>query len=98
MYSIIFCTSYEKRVDIMKAKKRYDFERIEMLRKDRNLTQTEIAKMLSISQRSYSHYEIGDVNIPLDILCKLARIHNTSIDYLLNLTDETKPYPPKKSS
>lgn len=82
----------------MKAKKRYDFERIEMLRKDRNLTQTEIAKMLSISQRSYSHYEIGDVNIPLDILCKLARIHNTSIDYLLNLTDETKPYPPKKSS
>ncbi len=82
----------------MEAKKRYDFERIEMLRKDKHLTQTEIAKMLSISQRSYSHYEIGDVNIPLDVLCKLARIHGTSIDYLLNLTDEIKPYPPGKSS
>ncbi len=82
----------------MEAKKRYDFERIETLRKDKHLTQTEIAKMLSISQRSYSHYEIGDVNIPLDILCKLARIHNTSIDYLLNLTDEIRPYPPAKSS
>lgn len=67
-----------------------------MLRKDKHLNQTEIAKELSISQRSYSHYEIGDVNIPLDILCKLAQFHNTSIDYLLNLTDESKPYPPKK--
>ena len=43
----------------MKAKKRYNFERIEMLRKDKHLNQTEIAKALSISQRSYSHYEIG---------------------------------------
>jgi len=82
----------------MQPKKRYNFERIEMLRKDKNLNQTEIAKMLSISQRSYSHYETEDVNIPLDILCKLARFHNTSIDYLLSLTDESKPYPPKKSS
>lgn len=80
----------------MKAKKRYNFERIEMLRKDKQLNQTEIAKALSISQRSYSHYEIGDVNIPLDILCKLARFHGTSIDYLLNLTDESEPYPPRK--
>ena len=88
----------EKSWCLIKAKKRYNFERIEMLRKDKSLNQTEIAKMLSISQRSYSHYETGDVNIPLDILCNLARIHNTSIDYLLNLTDEIKPYPPKKSS
>ena len=80
----------------MKAKKRYNFERIEMLRKDKHLNQTEIAKALSIFQRSYSHYEIGDVNIPLDILCQLARFHGTSIDYLLNLTDESKPYPPRK--
>lgn len=80
----------------IKAKKRYNFERIEMLRKDKHLSQTDIAKALNVSQRSYSHYEIGDVNIPLDILCELAKFHHTSIDYLLNLTDESKPYPYKK--
>lgn len=82
----------------IKAKKRYNFERIETLRKDKHINQTDIAKALNISQRTYSHYEIGDVNIPLDVLCNLARFHKTSIDYLLNLTDEIKPYPPKKSS
>ena len=76
-------------------KKRYEYERIEMLRKDRGLSQTELAEKLCISQRNYSHYETGDTNIPLDILCKLAFLHNTSIDYLLNLTDTTKPYPRK---
>lgn len=76
----------------MNTKKRYNYERIEMLRKDKGLTQVEIAKKLCISQRSYSHYETGEVNIPLDILCKLALLHNTSIDYLLNLTDIDKPY------
>lgn len=80
----------------MNIKKRYNFERIEMLRKDAELSQTEIAEILCISQRNYSHYETGDTNIPLDILCKLALLHNTSIDYLLNLTDENKPYPRKK--
>lgn len=76
----------------MNTKKRYNYERIEMLRKDKGLTQAEIAKKLCISQRSYSHYETGEVNIPLDVLCKLALLHNTSIDYLLNLTDTDKPY------
>lgn len=76
----------------MKEKHRYRWDRIEMLRKDKNITQTQMAQLLNISQRSYSHYEIGDTNIPLDILCKIAIFHNTSIDYLLNLTDETKPY------
>lgn len=80
----------------IKAKKRYDHERIEMLRKDKGLDQTEIARALDISQRSYPHYEVGDVNIPLDILCKLARFHHTSIDYLLDLTDVAGPYPYKK--
>lgn len=76
----------------MNNKNLYEFERIEMLRKDKHMSQTEIAKLLGISQRNYSHYERGETNIPLDILCKIAVIHNTSIDYLLNLTDETKPY------
>lgn len=76
----------------MNNKKMYEFERIEMLRKDRGISQTEIAKLLGISQRNYSHYERGETNIPLDILCKIAMIHNTSIDYLLNMTDDIKPY------
>lgn len=80
----------------MNNKNMYEFERIEIMRKDKGITQTEIAKMLGISQRNYSHYERGETNIPLDILRNIAIIHNTSIDYLLNLTDETKPYKRKE--
>ena len=80
----------------MNKKQRYDFERLEELRKDKRMNQTKIAEMLGISQRNYSHYEKGDTNIPLDILIKLAQIHETSIDYLLDQTDCKKPYPPKK--
>lgn len=80
----------------MNRKQRYDFERFEELRKDKHINQTEIANVLGISQRNYSHYEKGDTNIPLDILISLAKFHGTSIDYLLNLTDCPKPYPRKK--
>ncbi len=47
-----------------------------MMRKDRHLNQTEIDRVLSISQKSYSYYEIEDRDIPLAILCKLSRFHN----------------------
>lgn len=80
----------------MNTKQRYDFERLEVLRKDKQINQTELARILGISQRNYSHYERGDTNIPLDILISLAEYHNTSIDYLLNLTDCPEPYPRKK--
>lgn len=80
----------------MTPKQRYNFERLEELRKDKHINQTEIARILGISQRNYSHYEKGDTNIPLDILIKLAKFHETSIDYLLNLTDYPEPYPRKK--
>lgn len=76
----------------MNTKNRYPFERIELLRKDKGITQNEIAQVLGISQRNYSHYERGETNIPLDILCGIAIFHDTSIDYILNLTDEKKPY------
>ena len=49
--------------------------------------------MLGLSQSGYSKYEIGESDIPTDILIQLARLYNTSIDYLLGLTNETKPYP-----
>lgn len=64
------------------------YERIRNLREDRDLTQTEIAEILNCSQRIYSNYERGDVDIPTEILIALAHYHNTSIDYLLGLTDE----------
>lgn len=56
------------------------------------MSQTEIAKLLNVSQATYSRYESGTLDIPSQILIKLAIFHNTSIDYLLGLTDEIRPY------
>lgn len=69
------------------------YERIRNLREDKDLSQTQVAQVLSCSQRIYSNYERGDVDIPTDILIKLAQFHQTSVDYLLGLTDERTPYP-----
>jgi len=55
-----------------------------------------MAEILHCSQRIYSNYERGEVDIPTQILIRLALFHNTSTDYLLGLTDESKPYPRKK--
>ena len=72
------------------------YGRIRDLREDRDLTQVEIARLLNCSQRIYSNYERGDVDIPTEILRKLAELHHTSVDYLLGLTDEMAPYPRRK--
>ncbi len=69
------------------------YSRIRDLRNDRDLSQTQMAKLLEMSQTGYSKYETGENDIPTNILIKLAYIHNTSIDYLLGLTNEFKPYP-----
>ncbi|MBQ8606126.1 MAG: helix-turn-helix transcriptional regulator [Clostridia bacterium] len=68
------------------------YRRLRDLREDKDLTQTEIAKLLKCSQRIYSNYERGDVDIPTHILIELAKIHNTSIDYLLEQTNDPKRY------
>lgn len=68
------------------------YRRIRDLREDKDMTQTQIAKLLNCSQRIYSNYERGEVDIPTNIMIRLADIHNTSVDYLLNLTDTPKPY------
>lgn len=60
------------------------------------MTQKQIGDMLNMSQTGYSQYEIGKNDIPTKILIQLAKFYNTSIDYLLGLTDEIKPYPRKK--
>lgn len=62
------------------------------LREDRDLTQADIAEILNVNQTTYSRYERGDINIPLDVLIKMALFFDTSIDYILNLTDDKKPY------
>ena len=72
------------------------YGRIRDLREDRDLTQVEIARLLNCSQRIYSNYERGDVDVPTEILRKLAELHHTSVDYLLGLTDEMAPYPRRK--
>ena len=67
--------------------------RIKEIREDKDLTQSEVAKILNVSQVAYSYYELGKRQLPIDLLIKLAKFYNTSTDYLLGLTDERKQYP-----
>ena len=69
------------------------YQRIRDLREDRDLSQKELAAYLNCSQVSYSYYELGKRTIPPEILVALAAYHGVSVDYLLGLTDEPKPYP-----
>ncbi len=71
------------------------FERIRNMREDNDLSQIQVAKMFNIAQTTYSDYELGKINIPLNTLRKIALLYETSIDYLLDLTDEKAPYPRK---
>ena len=77
---------------------RYDilkFENIRKLRIDKGYTQDEVAKILNIKQNTYSQYEIGTLNYPVDALIKLADFYGVSVDYLLGRTDVKTPYPKK---
>ncbi|MBQ7857617.1 MAG: helix-turn-helix transcriptional regulator [Oscillospiraceae bacterium] len=66
------------------------YPRIRNLREDKDMTQTQMASILSCSQRIYSNYERGDVDIPTEILIKLANYHTVSIDYLLGQTSNPR--------
>ena len=72
--------------------------RIKDLREDRDLTQKQLAEYLNIKQNTYSQYENGLRQLPLDALVKLAKYYNTSADYILELTNEPKPYPQNKKT
>ena len=72
------------------------YQHIRDLREDKDMTQKQMAEILNCSQRIYSNYECGDVDVPTQILIKLAEFHNTSVDYLLGLTDEKKAYSRKR--
>ena len=71
------------------------YRRMRDLREDRDLTQAQVAKILHCSQRAYSNYERGVVDMSTKSLIELAKFHGTSVDYLLELTDEKRPYPEK---
>lgn len=63
------------------------YKRIRDLREDKDLTQKTMGEILSCSQRVYSNYERGELDIPTEILIKLADFHKVSVDYILNRTD-----------
>ena len=67
------------------------YQKIRDLREDRDLKQRELAAYLDCSQRTYSNYELGQRDIPTDILIRLSKFYNVSVDYLLGLTDNPKP-------
>ncbi len=68
------------------------YKRIRDLREDNDLKQRELAEILGCSQRVYSNYERGDLDIPTEVLIKLSRYYGTSVDYILGLTDSKIPY------
>jgi transcriptional regulator with XRE-family HTH domain len=73
------------------------YPKIRDLREDKDWTQQKIADLLFINRRTYSAYENGVNAMNPEVLARLARIHETSVDYLLGLTDRPNPYPRKKS-
>lgn len=70
-------------------------ERIRALREDDDKTQTEIAKLLKVGQRTYCDYELGKTRIPVDSLIVLAKLYNVSMDYICGVSDIRRPFPQK---
>lgn len=72
------------------------YQRIRDLREDKDFTQEQLGEAIGVSQRTYAYYESGQRMLPPQILCALADFYHVSVDYLLERTDEKKPYPRKK--
>lgn len=68
------------------------FNRIKNLRIDHDLKQIELANYLGVSQNTYSDYELGKINVPIDILIKIANYYNVSLDYITERTDNPNIY------
>ncbi len=95
-YSILFTDTIMKTVCEKGWMKMYT--RLRDLREDHDLKQRDIAHMLNCTQVCYSYYEMGQRDIPTDVLVSLALYYKTSVDYILRLTDESKPYKRSKYS
>ena len=74
-----------------------EYTRIREIREDKNLTQKDISIILNVAQRTYSGYENGTRNFPVQLIVALAIFYGVSIDYLLGLTDDPRPYPRKRT-
>ena len=68
------------------------YKRIRAMREDKDLTQTQLAKEVNVSQRTYSYYENGERTIPPEVLIALAKFYNVSVDYILEISDNPNPY------
>lgn len=68
------------------------YPRIKDLREDHDLSQRYVADYLQMKQPQYSRYERGLRDVPTDVLIRLAKLYNTSTDYILGLTANSKPY------
>ena len=71
------------------------YPRIRNLREDKDMTQSQMGEILRCSQRVYSNYERGDIDIPTQTLIRIADFHDVSVDYLLGRTSIKEPYPKK---
>lgn len=69
--------------------------RIRALREDHDYTQTQIAEILHIGQRTYADYELGKTRIPVDSLIALARFYDVDMNYISGISDIKKPFPEK---
>lgn len=70
-------------------------ERIRNLREDNDYTQSQIAKILNVVQRTYADYELGKTRIPVDSLTKLARFYNVDMNYISGISDIKNMFPRK---
>ena len=77
---------------VMKVK----YDKLKILRVDNDKTQQELADFLNLTRSAYSNYENNIREIPIEVLSGIADFWNTSVDYLLDRTDEKKPYPRKE--
>lgn len=68
------------------------YNRIRDLREDKDMNQTQMARILNMSQTGYSKYETGENDIPTSVLIKLAEFHKTNVDYILGLTGNKTYY------
>lgn len=68
------------------------YKNLRSIREDSDLRQSDIAKILNVSQNTYSQYETGVIALTAEILVKLANFYNVSVDYLLDRTNQKEPY------
>lgn len=88
--SVHFVLIYTFYIIIKKERILYEISTYSDLRTDADMSQRELSEILHISQRSYSHYETGSRNIPIEMLIRLANYYEISLDYLVGRTDNKK--------